>query len=206
MFQKMKTDEYLPKHRLNSKVCLVSTHLIWKTFVKMVSSSPSFGAKKQKKMPTTKIQGTTTNTPENSHVWTPKIMEVNDSNDVPLWLKFGVIFLGEPNQLGSKWFSSVSRWWWCVFFNKNYPKIRGIYTPKSSIFDRENSIIFTIHFGGPSLFLGNTHGSTPWGSAHIRIGGLFKSARSQVSNFVPWGIPSQRGYIPNRGGRNGGVG
>lgn len=80
---------------------------------------PQFRCEKTKKMPTTKIQGTTTNTPENSHVWTPKIMEVNDSNDVPLWLKFGVIFLGEPNQLGSKWFSSVSRWWWCGFFNKN---------------------------------------------------------------------------------------
>ena len=85
MFQKMKTDEYLPKHRLNSKVCLVSTHLIWKTFVKMVSSFPSFGAKKQKKMPTTKIQGTTTNTLENSHVWTPKIMEVNGEKTMFLY-------------------------------------------------------------------------------------------------------------------------
>ena len=28
--------------------------------------------------------------------------------------------------------------------------------PKSSLFYRENSIIFTIHFGGPSLFFGNT--------------------------------------------------
>ena len=32
------------------------------------------------------------------------------------------------------------------------PKIVG-FPPKSSIFYRENSIIFTIHFGGPPLFL-----------------------------------------------------
>ena len=159
-------------------------------------------------MPTTKIQGTTTNTLENSHVWTPKIMEVNGSNDAPLWLKFGVLFLGEPNQLGSKWsqcFPMVG-----VFFQQKLKcgcfRKYGVFPPnhpsKNRVFHYKTPSILGAH---PYFFV-YTHGSTPE-ARHIYASVVFSKVPGRRSaTLYLEAFPNSNGKIPNRGGRNGGVG
>ena len=70
---------------------------IWKTFVKMASSSPSFGVK-SKKHANNKNSRNHHQHPGKFRCLSPKIMEVNGSNDVPYPQM--AYFFGDPNQLG----------------------------------------------------------------------------------------------------------